>query len=163
MCRIAFAVTLVVVSTATAQMPPLVENTPVQPLLAQAARLDESLSFLGSALSVADSQTIKTMQQAAHTDELAQDIQRLLDPYCLVYVHINPEGRVKVHRGPADAELIQDGWATYLVKVLNESGTRATLSVESPQSQSSLHRSSGRSRPREGSRRCNRPLSASDG
>src|SRR5690606_16144704 len=45
---------------------------------------------------------------------------------------INPEMRVKVARGPAAAELDEQGWRVFLVKVDNESGTTAALKAESP-------------------------------
>ncbi|MCH8205317.1 MAG: CehA/McbA family metallohydrolase, partial [Candidatus Hydrogenedentes bacterium] len=88
------------------------------------------------------------MKEAAHTPELVQDLQRLLDPYCLVYVHINPEGRVKIHRAEAEARLIQGGWSTFLVKVINESGSRGRLEIESPQAKPVLHRSTGAKEPK---------------
>lgn len=49
------------------------------------------------------------------------------DRACLVGVHINPEMRVKVARGPARAELVVGGWRAFLVKVHNEAGTTAAL------------------------------------
>ena len=39
--------------------------------------------------------------------ETTQQIQLILDPYCPALVDINPEGRVKVARGKAAAELVQ--------------------------------------------------------
>jgi hypothetical protein len=56
-------------------------------------------------------------------------IQRALDRRCLVEVHINPEMRVKVARGPARPALVQRDWRSFLVKVRNESGTTAPLRV----------------------------------
>ena len=56
----------------------------------------------------------------------------MLDPYCLVGVTINPESRVSVVEGPADKELVQQGWRTYLVKVSNQAGITPTLRPESP-------------------------------
>jgi hypothetical protein len=56
-----------------------------------------------------------------------QQIQQALDRRCLVGVHINPEMRVKVARGPAQAELVARQWRRYLVKVHNEAGTTAAL------------------------------------
>lgn len=143
------AVFLTIVPAALAEAPPLVPDAPPQATLAQARRLDEALTFLGSGLDAADRQILAQMQKAEHSPELLRDLQDLLDPYCLAYVHINPEGRVKVHRAEAEARLIQGGWSTYLVKVINESGSRASLGVDSPQAKPSLHRSSGAPIPRE--------------
>jgi hypothetical protein len=144
-----FAALLMLAPSALAEAPPLVPDAPPQATLAQARRLDEALSFLGAGLRAADSRILGQMQDADHSPDLAQDLQQLLDPYCLLYVHINPEGRVKVHRAEAQARMIQGGWSTYLVKVINESGGRARLQVDSPQAQPSLHRSEEEPHPRE--------------
>ena len=65
------------------------------------------------------------------TSETTEARQRVLDRACLVGVHINPEMRVKVARGPAQAELAARGWRSFLVKVHNEAGTTARLRVTS--------------------------------
>ena len=145
--RLAFALLFAV--SAAAETPPIVPDAPAQPLLSLGNRLDEALAFLGSSLRPEDSATLTQMRDAEHSPELIQDMQRVLDPYCLVYVHINPEGRVKIHRAQAEARLVQGGWSTYLVKVINESGTRARLEVESPQAEPLLHRSTGAPNPRD--------------
>ena len=44
----------------------------------------------------------------------------MLDPHVLAAVSVNPELRVKVHLGPAKAELRQGGFTPFLVKVLND-------------------------------------------
>ena len=59
-------------------------------------------------------------------------IQAILDPYCLFAVTINPESRVSVVEGPAPKELVQQGWRTFLVKVLNQAGITPELKPESP-------------------------------
>ena len=56
---------------------------------------------------------------------------------------------MKVHRAEAEARLIQGGWSTFLVKVINESGMRGRLEIESPQSGPVLHRSSNEPEPKE--------------
>ena len=98
----------------------VVENVEVQPLLAQALRLDEALSFLGSALSAEDSTRLRALKDKPHTAEITTAIQKILDPYTLAMVDINPEARVKVFRGRAKAELMQSGWTTFLVKIHNK-------------------------------------------
>ena len=52
----------------------------------------------------------------------------------LLAVHINPEARVKVARGPAPAVLQQAGYTPVLVKIVNESGGTQRLRIGSPQS-----------------------------
>ncbi|GAB2575259.1 CehA/McbA family metallohydrolase [Spirosoma areae] len=114
---------------------PIVTDIEPQPLLAQAIRLQEALSFLGSSLSEADIKRLKGLQQKTPNTETVTQIQSILDPYCLAMVTINPEARVKVVRGPAPANLMQSGWTSFLVKVQNEANVTAELQVESPNAQ----------------------------
>src|SRR5690606_20929839 len=65
-------------------------------------------------------------------DRAVAAIQRALDPLCLAIVNVNPESRVTVARGPAAAELMQHGWRSFLVKVVNEAGVTAALRCHSP-------------------------------
>ncbi|HND51841.1 MAG TPA: CehA/McbA family metallohydrolase, partial [Pirellulaceae bacterium] len=63
----------------------------------------------------------------------ATRLQRLLDPRALLVVHVNPESRVKVNRGPASARIQQAGFTPVLIKVLNESTVTKRLRMTSPQ------------------------------
>ncbi|MEO6287302.1 MAG: CehA/McbA family metallohydrolase [Dyadobacter sp.] len=110
-----------------------------QPLLAQAMRLQEALSFSGNSLSNADAQRLKILSSKPLTNETVKGIQEILDPYCLNVVTINPEGRVKVDRGAAKAILVQGGWTSFLVKVHNEAGITAKLEAESPNGEKPYH------------------------
>jgi hypothetical protein len=118
---------------------PVIDRVEPQPLLAQAMRLNEALTFLGSSLSQADIKQLNALQQKPLTNETARQLQRLLDPYCIAMVGINPEARVKVTRGPAMARLMQHGWTSFLVKVHNEAGVTAQLNVESVHAEPVLH------------------------
>lgn len=80
-----------------------------QPLLAQAMRLQEALSFSGNSLAAADAEKLNALAKDRMSEETVAGVQAVLDPYCLNVVHINPEGRVKVDRGPAKAMLLQGG------------------------------------------------------
>ena len=122
------------VTSLTAALPIITDMEP-QPFLAQAGRLQEALSFLGSSLSEEDVRQLKALQQKVPDQQTITQIQRILDPYCLAMVSINPEARVKVTRGPAPAKLIQGGWKSFLVKVHNEANITAELQVESPNAQ----------------------------
>ena len=124
----------------------LVNITNPQPLMAQAIRLKEALAYLGSPLSPADTKTLEALQKQAMTVETANKIQQILDPYCIAFVDINPESRVKVEKGPARAQLIQNGWSSFLVKVKNDAGGTSELKVESPNALSPVHVNSYASR-----------------
>jgi hypothetical protein len=132
------AVTLSVVVCAAVLRPqafdahlPIVQ-VETQPFAAQAARIAEALAYVGAPLPPADREALRA---AAATPDASAAIQAVLDRYCLLDVHINPESRVKVAPGPARAELVERGWRTFLVKVRNEAGVTAALSVSSPQAQ----------------------------
>jgi hypothetical protein len=116
-----------------------VTSVDAQPLLAQALRLQEALTFLGSELEENDSRRLKQLQHSPANQSTVSEIQKILDPYCLAVVHINPEARVKVSRGPAEAKVAQGGWTTFLVKVHNEAGVTSPLEVESPNALSPVH------------------------
>lgn len=116
-----------------------VKDVEVQPLLSQAMRLREALSFLGSSLSREDDNRLEALHHQPHGAQTTKEIQEILDPYCIAIVNINPEGRVKVERGAAKAKLMQGGWTSFLVKVFNESGGTAQLNAESPNALKAQH------------------------
>lgn len=122
---------------------PTVFGVEAQPLLAQAVWLNEALSFLGNPLADEDTAQLQALQDQALTSATTGRIQDILDPYCLVMVDINAEGRVKVVRGSAKAVLIEKGWTSFLVKIHNQAGVTARLEVESPNADPLLHRSTG--------------------
>lgn len=100
-----------------------------QPLAANIERIDQALEYLGATLPADVRAALKRAGQARD----AKALQDLLDSRVLLGVHINPEARVKVVRGPAAAGLQQGGYTPVLVKVVNESGTIGRLRIGSPQ------------------------------
>ena len=101
-----------------------------QPLAANIERLDQALEYLGVPLPADVRAALKRAGQARD----AKALQELLDSRVLLGVHINPESRVRVVRGPAAAVLQQGGYTPVLVKVVNESGGTGRLRIGSPQS-----------------------------
>ena len=101
-----------------------------QPLAAVVQRVAEALDHLGAPL---PAPTRRELEAAGRARD-ARRLQELLDPHVLLVVHINPEARVKVARGPAPARLQQAGYTPALVKVVNESGGTQRLRIGSPQS-----------------------------
>ncbi|HZO58006.1 MAG TPA: CehA/McbA family metallohydrolase [Bryobacteraceae bacterium] len=120
-----FALAIAAALLARAEKLPTVANVELQPLAAQAERVATALELLGDPLPAAD----RTALRAAKTVGAIQDI---LDKHCLVGVNINPESRVKAQQGEARPELMEQGWRTFLVKVHNEAGITAVLTVDSP-------------------------------
>ena len=113
-----------------ADPPPVVGDVEGQPLAQNAGRVIEALDFLGAPL---PADTAKQLQTAIDAKD-ANKVQQVLDKRVLFVVNINPESRVKVARGPADATLQQAGFVPVLVKVVNESTVKKPLSISSPQS-----------------------------
>ncbi|MBV8820708.1 MAG: hypothetical protein JO022_20270, partial [Acidobacteriaceae bacterium] len=103
-----------------------------QPFAAQVSRLLEALDVLNDPLPAAETAELKRLAASNNNgSNAAQRMQQILDRHCLAGVNINPESRVKVQEGPAKAELIQQGWRTFFVKVQNEAGITPVLAVES--------------------------------
>jgi hypothetical protein len=125
--------------------PPPVVDVEFQPLAAQARRLVETLDFLGEPLP-ADLKA-KILDAARDSKNGAKRLQEALDPHALLVVTINPESRVKSQRGPAAAKLMQHGWRSFLVKVINEGGVTAPLKVESPNAAKIVGPASNRAEP----------------
>ena len=110
-----------------------------QPFVAHVARLDEALTFIGSSLQAGDRRRLAELRERAPSAAVVAEIQRLLDPYVLAFIDINPEARVKVRPGGARPVLVQHGWTSFLVKVDNRGAVRGVLEVESPNSAPLLH------------------------
>jgi hypothetical protein len=100
-----------------------------QPLASNVTRLLQTLEFVGHPL---PEDKAKAIQAACHAQD-AIKIQKLLDQHALFLVHINPEARVKLKRGPADAVLQQGGYAPAIIKVTNDSTVTKKLRLTSPQ------------------------------
>jgi hypothetical protein len=109
-----------------------VQQVELQPLVAQVKRVAETMDYLGTPLSATDKQALERAANETDAARAVEAIQNVLDRHCLIDVHINPESRVKVTQGPARAELLENGWRSFLIKVRNEAGVTAQLAVESP-------------------------------
>ena len=123
---------LVSATSASADPVPVVTGVEQQPLAAATQRLIEAMDYVGSPFSADERAALEKAIASTAPATAVRDIQKILDARCLVSVNINPESRVKVAQGPARAELIQQGWRTFLVKVHNEAGVTAELRAESP-------------------------------
>lgn len=122
--------------TALAAELPVVSGVQKQPLAAHVRRLQEAMDLAGSPLNKRDIEALESASSGTDDAVAFEQIQRILDPFCLFGVQINAEMRLKVAPGPARPELVEKGWRQFLVKVINQSGTTAPLHVFSEQSQS---------------------------
>jgi len=127
---------------------PIVEGVEAQPLKAQAKRIVQALEFLGAPINKSwQTELDKALQESDETKAVA-GIQKALDPSVLAGVNINAESRVKVVTGPAEKELMEQGWSVFLVKVHNQAGVTAPLQVTSPNAAPLFHRSRGGKDPK---------------
>lgn len=125
----------------------IVRDVPRQPLEAATMRLIESMRSIGEPLPDGTETALRSAANSTDDRFVIETIQQQLDPHCLVVIQINPESRVKVAAGPAKPELLEKGWRTFLVKVINEAGVTAPLRCSSPQSQSMVRQSTSAADP----------------
>lgn len=107
---------------------------PLQPFADQVRQIESVLNFLGQPLGAADQNAINTAFANSDPQAAVAQASAVLDKYVLAIVTINAESRVAVERGSASPDLIQDGTRLFLVKVINQAGVTAHLTVESPNS-----------------------------
>jgi hypothetical protein len=111
---------------------PQVRQVAVQPLGNHVAQLVDAMEYLGVPLPAGDVAKLKAALGGDDATAAVRVVQDVLDPLCLLGVHINPESRVKVEAGPAKPQLLEQGWRQFLVKVHNEAGVTAELKADSP-------------------------------
>src|SRR5262245_41899727 len=136
------------VASTNADELPIVRAVEAQPLKAQVKRVAQALEFLGEPLTKEQEAALDKAIANTKDDDAIEAIQKVLDPRCLAGVNINPESRVKVARGAAPAQLVEQGWRVFLVKVHNEGGVTADLKATSPNSAPLHTRSTGSPDPR---------------
>ena len=123
---------------------PLVTAVEFQPLAAQAGRVIQALEVIGEPLPVADVEALRKLIATPNGGKAqVEAMQKILDRHALAGIEINPESRVKVQQGQAQARLIEQGWRAFLVKVANQAGITAVLAVESPNSGQLANTSAG--------------------
>jgi hypothetical protein len=124
---------LLLANTACADEANIVDlQVPSQPLLAQVHRLSEALDVVGSPLGRNALSRIAEIKSFDSDADVTTAVQELLDPLCLATVHVSESGPPTIAIGPAQPELLQQGWRTFLVKVVNRHGRTGRLFVESP-------------------------------
>jgi hypothetical protein len=109
-----------------------VDPVPLQPLAQQVRRLEIALRYLGQPLAAADHLVINGAIALDDEKAAAARLQEVLDRHVLAVVRINPESRVSVEQGAAAPELVQGGTRLFLIKVRNEAGVTAPMTVQSP-------------------------------
>jgi hypothetical protein len=113
---------------------PVVEDVDWGPLRADCRGLLRGLEADGHLLPADTRVPLRELLDRGSPDPEAavREVQKLLDPYCLLGISINPESRVKAARGPVAAVLRLDRPALVLAKVHNEAGVTHALAVRGP-------------------------------
>ncbi|MEQ8835812.1 MAG: hypothetical protein RID07_03310, partial [Lacipirellulaceae bacterium] len=131
LCHLAIAAVVLVGSSATAKAETVCTEAGCHSLDASVTLRSGEFQDLVAALAKVDFALSTEIEAEIVCD--ACPVQRVLEPYCLLEVSINPESRVKVAAGKAKLVLKQGEWNTYLVKVANLAGVTAPLKVHSEQ------------------------------
>ena len=126
-----FLLSLFWIGTAQSAPLPMVERVDAQPLLLLNQRLGEALASLGAPLSTETSNALAALKQEQDDAKITQTMQHLLDPLCVASVEIGSDNALKAAIG-SSVEVAEQGWKTFLVKVINHAGAQSHLSVESP-------------------------------
>ena len=116
----------------------IIQELDRQPFVAQTKRLIEAMDFAGSPFSDEDLNALKMANALDDDDKCIEQIQRVLNTYTLIDVHINAEARVKLASGECLPQLQQQGWRSFLVRVHNEPRVTAQLAVSSKNSQPTM-------------------------
>jgi hypothetical protein len=111
---------------------PMVESVEAQPLIAQARRVAEALEAWGAPLDAASRKRLAELKVDQPVADVARTVQEVLDARTIAAVVLGKDGvqRAATHEGRA--ELVEQGWRAFLVKVVNPAELVGTLRVASP-------------------------------
>ena len=108
-------------------------TVPLQPLVAQVKRLLAALESIGEPLPGNEVAALNGAFASPTVGWSVEEIQRILDQHVLFNVAINPESRISVSRGKAEAQLIEQGWRSFLIKVTNQAADTSVFKIQCPQ------------------------------
>lgn len=111
---------------------PSVESIPVQPTLAHVHRLVEAMEVLGVPFSKTEIGELEQLKEESNANAIAKRIQQILDPKCLLAVSIPESGAPSVKIADGNHDLTEQGWQTFLIKVVNPHENTRRLLIESP-------------------------------
>jgi hypothetical protein len=128
-------IALFLAGSARAQTLPAVGEVEYDPFRQNVLALLADPKRVGTPLSDEDVTALRNLLVVRPEDpaKVVAEARQILDARCLLGVHINPESRVKVQRGPLRVPLVRGQPVVVLVRVHNEGGVTHRLSVNSPQ------------------------------
>jgi len=138
-----------IVPPASAAELPRVTKVELQPLAAQVQRVADALDFVGNPLPAADKDALHKASADSDPARAIETIQSVLDKHCLAGVRIGKNNELDIEPGPARAELAEQGWRVFLIKVENAAGlSNVELRPSSPNALPMYRGSSGRPDPK---------------
>jgi hypothetical protein len=128
---------------------PRIHKVDLQPLAAQVQRVSDALDLLGAPLSADEKAKLQEQANASEHARAIEEIQAILDKHCLAGVRILGKDKLETQAGPARAELAEQGWRVFLIKVDNAPGVSGVeLRPDSPNALPVYHRSTGQPDPK---------------
>ncbi len=88
---------------------------------------------IGDALEVAGNPLTDKEKGALERAKTTEEASVILDSKSIIEIVINPESRVKVSSLSVLPNLVEKGWTSHLIKIINEAGVTAPLQVSSAQ------------------------------
>lgn len=110
-----------------------------QPLLASIDRLIAAMEHIGAPLPESVATQIESLRGNDDAAFVTREVQRLLDQHALLHVVVNRDAAPLVSVGQAKRQLLEQGWKTFLVKVINPAEWRGRLVIGSPNAQPLPH------------------------
>ena len=118
---------------------PTVQVVDRQPLVAQVTRLEQALKHLGAPLSANALAELNEAKALAADQAVAARVQQILDPLCLAAVVLDAHHSPVVISRNLAVPLEEQGWRTFLIKVVNPAESRARLRIDSPNGRPLAH------------------------
>jgi hypothetical protein len=130
---VVFALTCSAIAAEPEVMPwPVVTTVEPQPLIAQARRVAEALEAWGAPLDAKSRERLAALKIDQPAAEVAKTVQDVLDSRAIAAVVLGKDGVQHAIPSTTPAELVEQGWRAFLVKVVNPHEVVDTLRVASP-------------------------------
>ncbi len=118
---------------------PQSDSVDAQPLLLVNERLVEALETIGSPIDEETKSALNKLREIEDDATVTKRVQTLLDPKCLLVIEIEADGTLRAVNLSSRLELDENGWKTFLVKVINRAHATSRLLVDSPNSRPIPH------------------------
>lgn len=112
------------------------------------ALISQAMLYLNADFTDKDRQVLQRVAEGKSVSKaVLSKAKKLLDSKVLLTLNVANRNLIDVSLGSAKAQLIQGGWSTFLVKIINRSQISAPLDVISPNALPVLHKSKGNQEP----------------